>query len=94
MSIYQAIVWSIITALSFYIPFKAYADRVICKAKIADSWPPLLISYLIWYIPILIMLWGLVVFEQIPICAILTIIAMLWAYMGHIRVKKLVQKNE
>jgi hypothetical protein len=90
MSIYQAIGYGLFAALSFYIPFNAYADRVIRNSKLANStWPPLLISYVIWYIPIIIMLVGLVLFENIFICSGVVFVAVLWAYIGHKRIQKL-----
>jgi hypothetical protein len=88
MNINQAIGWGLFAAVSYYIPFRAYADRVICKSKIADSaFPPLLISYIIWYVPIVMLLIGAILFEEFIFCSSVALAAILWAYLGHKWVK-------
>jgi len=84
MDINHAIGWGVFAALSFYIPLRAYADRVICKSKLVDSaFSPLLISYAIWYVPIVMFLVGAVLFDKLFFCSSVAIVAILWAYLGH-----------
>jgi len=88
MSIYQTIGWGVFAALSFYIPFNAYAERVVCKSKFANSaYPPLLISYAIWYMPIVLLLVGGWLFGKLFsnsfFCWSILLTAILWAYFGH-----------
>ena len=88
MSIYQALGWGLFAALSYYIPIRVYAERENLKSKFSESiWPPLLISYAIWYIPIIILLVGAVLFEKLFYgtfyCSSVALTAILWAYLGH-----------
>lgn len=84
MNINQAIGWGLFAAVSYYIPLRAYADRVICKSKLADSaFSPLLISYAIWYTPIVMLLAGAVLFEELSFCSSVAMVAIVWAYLGH-----------
>ena len=74
----------LIVAISWYIPLREYAERIISKTKLVDTnWPPLLISYCVWYVPVLILILGNIMFNKFASCAGVTIGAILWAYIGH-----------
>jgi hypothetical protein len=84
MNAYEAIGWGIFAGLSFYIPIRVYTEKVISKSRLTESaYPPLLIAYVIWYIPIVIFLAGAVLFDQPFVCSSVALMAILWAYVGH-----------
>jgi len=84
MNINQALGWGLFAALSYYIPLRAYADRVVSKSKFTNSgFPSLLISYAIWYLPIVMLLAGAVLFDEFILCSSVAFVAILWAYLGH-----------
>ncbi len=82
--IFWGIGLSLFVAISWYIPLRAYAERTILKTKLVETtWPPLLISYVVWYVPVLISLLGVILFDEFIGCMSVTIVAILWAYIGH-----------
>ena len=71
-------------AVSWYIPLRAYADWMIQRTKFIESrWPPLLLSYFVWYVPFVILLLGAFFIETPMGCSSAIIVAILWAYIGH-----------
>ena len=75
---------SLFAAISWYNPLRAYADRTISQTKLIESsWPPLMFSYIVWYMPFEILLFGAFFFASDLGCSITLISAGLWAYIGH-----------
>jgi hypothetical protein len=84
MNAYEAIGWGIFAGLAYYFPIRVYSEKVISKSRLAESaYSPLVIAYFIWYIPIVILLVGAVLFNQLFGCSSVALIAILWAYVGH-----------
>ena len=83
-NIFWGIGLSLFVAISWYIPLKAYTERTIVRTKLIETkWPPLLIAYAVWYVPVLISLLGVILFDEFTGCLSVTIVAILWAYIGH-----------
>ncbi|MCB8953080.1 MAG: hypothetical protein H6650_13815 [Ardenticatenales bacterium] len=82
--IFRGIGWGLFVAISWYIPLKAYTEKTTLRTELVESkWPPLLISYVVWYVPVLILLLGAILFDNFAGCSSVTIVAILWAYTGH-----------
>lgn len=84
MTLLQVLGLGLFAAISWYVPLQAYARSVILKTKYAEGrWSPLLLSYFVWYIPVVFLLIGTMFSDPSLACSILAVVAILWAYIGH-----------
>lgn len=82
--IFRGIGLGLFAAISWYLPLRVYAEKTILRTKFVKSkYSPLLISYTVWYVPVLILLLGAILFDNFAGCSSVTIAAGLWAYIGH-----------
>lgn len=91
MNIIEAISLGLFGALAWYIPLRMYSQRTIAQRAINETrWSPMLMSYTVWYVPVLILIVGATLGDLADsgaICWSAMIVAALWAFIGHNWVK-------
>ena len=92
MSLFSIIFYAFLILVSFYVPLQRYARRIEGKltrenSSISNRHKSVLIAYLIWYIPFLVLLVVGSLATSFSVVALTLIVGVGWIWLGHFYVQ-------
>ena len=88
ISLFSIIFYAFLILVSFYVPLQKYARRIERKlsrenSPISNRYKSVLIAYLIWYIPFLVLLVVGSLAINFSVVALTLIVGVGWIWLGH-----------